>query len=107
MSLTKAALGPDCTVAICRRSICVEGGSSSDALRDGAGAGIVGNAVGMMDVALLGGVVGWHRSMIGGAAGDGLGGVVGGELSWSGGAGSPVGGGHVLLTEFDEWRLCM
>jgi hypothetical protein len=53
----------------------------------------VGNTVGMLDVALLEGVVGWHRSTIGGAAGDGLGGVVGGEgLSLSGGAGSPLEG---------------
>ena len=53
----------------------------------------MGNAVGMLDVALLEGVVGWHRSMIGGAAGDGLGGVVGGDgLSLSGGAGSPLEG---------------
>ena len=44
----------------------------------------------MLDVALLEGVVGWHRSMIGGAAGDDLGGGVGGELGWGGGAGSPV-----------------
>ena len=50
----------------------------------------MGHAVGMLDVALLEGVVGWHRSMIGGAAGDDLGGGVGGELSWGGGAGSPV-----------------
>ena len=50
----------------------------------------MGNVVGMLDVALLEGVVGWYRSMIGGAAGDGLGGGVGGELSWGGGAGSPV-----------------
>ena len=58
-------------------------------------AGNVGHAVGMLDVALLEGVVGWHRSMFGGAAGDGLGGVVGGEgLSLlSGGAGSPMEGG--------------
>ena len=49
------------------------------------GAGNVGNAVGMLDVDLLEGVVGWHRSMIGGAAGDDLGGGVGGELSWGGG----------------------
>ena len=52
----------------------------------------------MLDVALLEGVVGWHRSTIGGAACDGLGGVVGGEgLSLSGGAGSTlegVDGGH-------------
>ena len=36
------------------------------------------------------GVDGWHRSMIGGAAGDDLGGGVGGELSWGDGAGSPL-----------------
>ena len=53
----------------------------------------MGNAVGMLDVDLLEGVVGWHRSMIGGAAGGGLGGVVGGDgLSLSGGAGSPLEG---------------
>ena len=53
----------------------------------------MGNTVGMLDVALLEGVVGWHRSTIGGVAGDGLGGVVGGEgLSLSGGAGSPLEG---------------
>ena len=53
----------------------------------------MGHAVGMLDVALLEGVVGWHRSMIGGAADDDLGGVVGGEgLSLRGGAGSPLGG---------------
>ena len=61
----------------------------------------MGNAVGMLDVVLLEGVVGWHRSMIGGAAGDGLGGVVGGDgLSLSGGAGSPsksVDGWHRLM----------
>ena len=52
----------------------------------------MGNAVGMLDVALLEGVVGWHRSMIGGAAGDGLGGGVGSELSWGGGARSTLWG---------------
>ena len=51
----------------------------------------MGNAVGELGGALLEGVDGWHRSMIGGAVGDDLGGVVGCELSWSGGAGSPVG----------------
>ena len=48
------------------------------------------------------GVVGWHWSMIGGAAGDGLGGVVGGDgLSMCGGAGSPLKGvdsWHRLVT---------
>ena len=53
----------------------------------------MGHAVGMLDVALLEGVVGWHRSIIGGAADDDLGGVVGGEgLSLSGGAGFPLEG---------------
>ena len=61
----------------------------SDALREGAGAGNVGNAVGELGGALLEGVDGWHRSMIGGFASDGLGGVVGGEgLGLSGGAGA-------------------
>ena len=61
----------------------------------------MGNAVEMLDVALLEGVVGWHRSVIGGAAGDGLGGVVGGEgLSLSGGAGSPLEG-------VDGWHRSM
>ena len=47
------------------------------------------------------GVVGWHRSMIGGAVGDVLGGVVGGEgLSLSGGAGSPLDG-------VDGWHRSM
>ena len=60
----------------------------------------------MLDVALLEGVVGWHRSMIGGAAGDGLGGVVGGEgLSLSGGAGSPL-GGRGRLVQVDDWWCC-
>ena len=40
----------------------------------------------------LEGVDGWHRSMVGGAAGGDLGEGVGDKLSWSGGAGSPVGG---------------
>jgi hypothetical protein len=40
-------------------------------------------------VALVGGGDGWHRSMIGDAAGGGLGGVVGGgELSLDGVAGA-------------------
>ena len=39
----------------------------------------MGNAVEMLDVAPLEGVVGWHRSTIGGVAGDGLGGVVRGQ----------------------------
>jgi hypothetical protein len=55
----------------------------------------------MLDVALLEGVVGWHRSTIGGVAGDGLGGVVGEEgLSLSGGAGFPLEGG-------DGWHRSM
>ena len=61
----------------------------------------MGNAVGMLGVAPLEGVVGWHRSMIGGAAGDGLVGVVGGEgPSLSGGAGSPLEG-------VDGWHRSM
>ena len=36
------------------------------------------------------GVDGWHKSMIGGAAGDDFGGVVGGELSWDDGVGSSL-----------------
>ena len=47
------------------------------------------------------GVVGWHRSMIGGAVGDGHGGFVGGEgLSVRGGAGSPLEG-------VDGWHRSM
>ena len=46
----------------------------------------------MLGGALVEGVDGWHRSMVGGATSDDLGGGVGGELSWCGGAGSPVGG---------------
>ena len=58
----------------------------------------------MLDVALLEGVVGWYRSMIGGAAGDGLGGVVGGEgLSLSGGAAPPPLGGREWLAQVDDW----
>ena len=61
----------------------------------------MGNAVEMLGVAPLRGVVGWHRSMIGGAAGDGLGGVVGGEgLGLSGGVGSPLEG-------VDGWHRSM
>ena len=61
----------------------------------------MGNTVGMLDVALLEGVVGWHRSTIGGVAGDGLSGVVRGEgLSLSGGAGSPLEG-------VDGWHRSM
>ena len=61
----------------------------------------MGGAVKMLDVALLEGVVGWHRSMIGDAAGDGLDGVVGGEgLSLSGGVGSPLEG-------VDGWHRSM
>ena len=37
------------------------------------------------------GVDGWHKSMIGGAAGDDFGGVVGGELSWVTVLGLPCG----------------
>ena len=86
---------------MCRRSVCVDGSSSSDALREGAGTGIVGSAVEMLEVAPLEGVVGWHRSMIGVAAGDGLGGVVGGEgLGLSGGVGSPLEG-------VDGWHKSM
>ena len=85
---------------MCRRSICVDGSSSSDALREGAGAGNVGGAVEMLDVALLEGVVGWHRSMIGGAVGDDLGGVVGGEGLGLSGVGSPLEG-------VDGWHKSM
>ena len=38
----------------------------------------------------LEGVGGWHKSMIGGAAGDDFGGVVGGELGWDDGVGSSL-----------------
>ena len=77
---------------MCRRSVWVDGSSSSDALREGAGAG---------NVALLEGVVGWHRSMIGGAVGDDLGGVVGGEgLGLSGGVRFPLEG-------VDGWHRSM
>ena len=48
----------------------------------------MGRAVGELGGALVGGVDGWHRSIIGGATVGDLGGVVGGEgLSLSGGAG--------------------
>jgi hypothetical protein len=67
----------------------VEGGRASEALREGAGASNVGSAVGVLGGALLGGVDGWHRSMIGGATVGDLGGVVGGEgLGLGGGAGA-------------------
>ena len=82
---------------MCRRSVCVDGSSSLDALREGARAGNVGNAMEMLDVAPLEGGVGWHRSMIDGAAGGVLGGVVGEEGLGLIGVGSPlegVGGWH-------------
>ena len=61
---------------------------SSEVLREEAGASNVGSAVGELGGALEGGVDGWQRSMIGGAAGD-LSGVVGGEgLCLGGGAGA-------------------
>ena len=60
----------------------------------------MGNAVEMLDVAPLEGVVGWHRSMIGGAAGDDLGGVVGGEGLGLSGVGSPLEG-------VDGWHKSM
>ena len=60
-----------------RRSVCVDGSSSLDALREGASAGTVGDVMEMLDVAPLEGGVGWHRSMIVGAAGGVLGWVVG------------------------------
>ena len=85
---------------MCRRSVCVDGSSSSDALREGAGAGNVGNAVEMLDVAPMEGVVGWHRSMIGSAAGGGLGGLVGGEGLGLSGVGSPLEG-------VDVWHKSM
>ena len=82
---------------MCRRSVCVDGSSSLDALREGARAGNVGNAMEMLDVAPLEGGVGWYRSMIDGAAGGVLGGVVGEEGLGLIGVGSPlegVGGWH-------------
>ena len=49
----------------------------------------MGSAVGELGGALVGGVDGWHRSIIGGATVGDLGGVVGGEeLSLGGGAGA-------------------
>ena len=60
----------------------------------------MGHAGGMLDVALLEGVVGWHRSMIGGAVGDDLGGVVGGEGLGLSGVGSPLEG-------VDGWHKSM
>ena len=80
-----------------RRSVCVGGSSSLDALREGASVGNVGDAMEMLDVAPLEGGVGWHRSMIDGAAGGVLGGVVGEEGLGLFGVGSPlegVGGWH-------------
>ena len=65
----------------------------------------MGHAVGMLDVALLEGVVGWHRSMIGGAVGDDLGGVVGGEGLGLSGVGSPL-GGRRRLAQVDDWWCC-
>ena len=52
----------------------------------------MGRAVGELGGALVGGVDGWHRSIIGGATVGDLGGVVGGEgLGLGGGAGVLVG----------------
>ena len=75
-----------------RRSVCVGGSSSLDALREGASVGNVGDAMEMLDVAPLEGGVGWHRSMIDGAAGGVLGGVVGKEGLGLIGVGSPLEG---------------
>ena len=48
----------------------------------------MGSVVGVLGGALVGGVDGWHRSIIGGATVGDLGGVVGGEgLGLGGGAG--------------------
>ena len=77
---------------MCRRSVCVDGSISLDALREGARAGNVGNAMEMLDVAPLEGGVGWHRSIIDGAAGGVLGGVVGEEGLGLIGVGSPLEG---------------
>ena len=75
-----------------RRSVCVDGSSSLDALREGASAGNVGDAMEMLDVAPLEGGVGWHRSMTDGVAGGVLGGVVGEEGLGLIGVGSPLEG---------------
>ena len=75
-----------------RRSVCVDGSSSLDALREGASAGDVGDAMEMLGVTPLDGGVGWHRSMIDGAAGGVLGGVVGEEGLGLIGVGSPLEG---------------
>ena len=49
----------------------------------------MGRAVGELGEALVGGVDGWHRSIIGGATVGDLGGVVRGEaISLGGGAGA-------------------
>ena len=68
----------------------VEGCRASEALREGAGASNLCSTVGELGWALVEGVDGWHRSMVGCASGDDLGVGVGGELSWGGGAGSPL-----------------
>ena len=75
-----------------RRSVCVDGSSSLDALREGASAGTVGDVMEMLDVAPLEGGVGWHRSMIVGAAGGVLGWVVGGVCLGLIGVESPLEG---------------
>ena len=75
-----------------RRSVSVDGSSSLDALREGASAGNVGDAMEMLGVTPLDGGVGWHRSMIDGAAGGVLGGVVGEEGLGLIGVGSPLEG---------------
>ena len=77
---------------MCRRSVCVDGSSSLDALREGARAGNVGSAMEVLDVAPLEGGVSWHRSMIDGAASGVLGGVVGEEGLGLIGVGSPLEG---------------
>ena len=65
----------------------------------------MGNAMEMLDVAPLEGVVGWHRSMIGSAAGGVLGGVVGGEGLGLIGVGSPL-GRRGRLAQVDDWWCC-
>ena len=92
---------------MCRRSVCVDGSSSLDALREGASAGNVGDAMEMLDVAPLEGGVGWHRSMIDGAAGGVLGGVVGEEGLGLIGVGSPlegVSGWHKSMIVGAAWE---
>ena len=52
----------------------------------------MGRAVGELGEALVGGVDGWHRSMIGGATIGDLGGVVGGKRLGLGGGAGALGG---------------